>query len=81
MVFHVSFGGFGSVMGGVLMVALGQNGMVSGFFMAPGFVVLSRFTVMSSSVFMMLGGATMMLSSFLRHNGPLSRILLPSPRV
>jgi hypothetical protein len=69
-------------MGGVLMVALGQNGMVSGFFMAPGFVVLSRFTVMSSSVFMMLGGGTMMLCSFLGHMGPLLlQIVLRGPRV
>jgi hypothetical protein len=82
MVFNVDFGSFGSVVGGVFVVSLGEDGMMSGFFMVPGVVVLSRFTVMSSSVFMMLGGGTMMLCSFLGHMGPLLlQIVLRGPRV
>lgn len=71
MVFNVGFGSFGRVVGGVFVVSLSEDGMVSGFFMVPGFVVLGRFPVVSSSMFVMLGGGTVMLRSFLGHNGPL----------
>lgn len=71
MVFHVGFGGFGGVVGGVFMVSLREDGMVGCFFMVPGFVVLGRFTVVSSSMFVMFGGGTVMLCRFLGHNGPL----------
>jgi hypothetical protein len=71
VVFHVGFGGFRSVVGGVFVVALSEDGMMSGFFMVPGFVVLGRFTVVSSSLFVMLGGGAVMLCRFLGHNGPL----------
>ena len=82
MVFDVGFGSFGSVVGGVFVVSLREDGMVSGFFMVPGLVVLGRFTVVSSSLFVMLGGGTVMLCRFLGHNGPLlSQILLRGPRV
>ena len=71
VVFHVGFGGFSGVVGGVFMVSLREDGMVSGFFMVPGLVVLGRFTVVSSSMFVMLGGGTVMLCRFFGHNGPL----------
>jgi hypothetical protein len=71
VVFHVGFGGFGGVVGGVFMVSLREDGMVGSFFMVPGFVVLGRFTVVSSSMFVMLGGGTVMLSRFFGHDGPL----------
>jgi hypothetical protein len=71
VVFQVGFGGFGCVVGGVFVVSLSEDGMVSGFFMVPGFVVLGRFTVVSRSMFVMFGGGTVMLFRFLGHNGPL----------
>jgi hypothetical protein len=78
----MGFGGFGSVVRGVFMVSLREHGMVSSFFMVPGFVVLGRFTVVSSSLFVMLGGGTVMFCRFLGHNRPLSLSnLLRGPRV
>ena len=80
--FDVGFGSFGSVVGGVFVVSLREDGMVSGFFMVPGLVVLGRFTVVSSSLLVMLGGGTVMLCRFFGHNRPLlSQILLRGPRV
>jgi len=62
------------------MVALSEDGMVSGFFMVPGFVVFGRFTVVSSSMFVMLGGGAVMLCRFLGHRGPvLSQICSEVP--
>lgn len=71
MVLNVGFGSFGCVVGGVFVVSLREDGIVSGFFMVPGFMVLGRFTVVSSSMFVVLGGGTVMLCRFLGHNGPL----------
>jgi hypothetical protein len=81
VVFHVGFGSFSGVVGGVFVVALSEHGMVSGFFMVPGFMVLGRFTVVSSSMFVMLGGGAVMLCGFLGHSGPLLSDLLRGPRV
>jgi hypothetical protein len=52
-------------------MSLREDGMVSSFFMVPGFVVLGRFTVVSSGMFVMLGGGTVILCRLFGHNGPL----------
>jgi|HubBroStandDraft_1064217.scaffolds.fasta_scaffold96931_1 hypothetical protein len=65
VVFDVSFGCFGCVMGCVLVMAVGQVGVMAGYFVLTCFVMLSGFFVMTCRVFVMLGCFVMMFCCLL----------------
>jgi hypothetical protein len=67
VVFDVVLGGFGGVMGGVYLMAVGRVGVVCGCFVVASFVMLRGGAVMSRGVFMMLGGFGVVLGGLLAH--------------
>ena len=56
VMFDVLFCCFRSMMGGMLMVSTRNVGMVRGFLVSAGFMVLCRFLMMMSGVLVMLSG-------------------------
>jgi hypothetical protein len=65
VLFEVRLGCFGCVVHGVLVVAAGEVSVMPGGFVPSCFVMLRRFLMMSSRVFMMFGCLVMMLCCFL----------------
>jgi hypothetical protein len=68
VLFRVRLGRFRAVMHRVLHVAGRGLSVVRGRLVIARFVMLAGFTMMSSSVFMMLGRRSVMLRSFFRHD-------------
>jgi hypothetical protein len=67
VVFDVKLGGFGGVMGGVMMMAMSGVGVMRGEMMIAGFVVACGFAMMAGRVFVMLGCFVMMFGCLLGH--------------
>jgi hypothetical protein len=63
----VVLGRFLGVMRGMGMMSLRYLGVVRGFFVIAGFVMLGSFPVMIGRVLMMIGGFRVVMCSFLRH--------------
>ena len=63
----MAFCRFLCVMGGMHMVSMRSVGMVRGFLVSTGFVVLCRFLVMTSGVLVMLGGFFVMFCCLFGH--------------
>ena len=61
VMFGMAFCRFLCVMGSMHMVSMRYVGMVRGFLVSAGFVVLGRFLVMMSGVLVMLGGFFVMV--------------------
>jgi hypothetical protein len=59
--------GLARVMLGMSVVAMRDVGMVAGFFVIPGSVVLGRRAMMLRGVLVMLGGFQVMFFAFFRH--------------
>lgn len=65
MVFGVMLCGLVSVMRRVHAVAMRQMRVMAGLVMVAGLVVFCRFPMMTSGVFMVLGGSTVVVSTFM----------------
>jgi hypothetical protein len=65
--FRVTLGGFGCMVGCMVLVALCGVGMVSRSLMVTSFVMLRRFMMMPGGVFVMMCRAAMVFRCFLRH--------------
>ena len=61
VVLHMGFCRFLGVMGGMHMVSMRNVGVVRGFLVSAGFVVLCRFLMMTSGVLVVLGGFLVMV--------------------
>ena len=61
MMLDMGFCRFLCVMGGMHMVSMRNVGVVRGFLVSAGFVVLCRFLVMTRGVLVMLGGFLVMV--------------------
>jgi len=67
VVFGVEFGGFGGVVSGMVMVAIGGMSVVRREMMVTGFVVARGFAMVACRVLVVLGCFVMMLGCLLRH--------------
>ena len=61
VMFGMTFCRFLCVIGGMHMVSMRNVGMVRGFLVSAGFVVLCRFLMMTSGVLVVLGGFLVMV--------------------
>lgn len=68
VVFGVKFGCFGGVMTGVMMMAIGDVGMMSGEMMIPRFMMARGFAMMACGVLVVFGCFAMMLGCLLGHS-------------
>jgi hypothetical protein len=67
VVLGVELGSFGGVVGGVMMMAVGDMGMMGGHVVVAFPVVPCGFAMMACGMFVVFGGAMMMLGCFFGH--------------
>lgn len=67
MLVGVGLGGFGGVVHGVMMMAVGDVCMVSGHVVIAGFEVTRGFAMMASCVFVVFGCFAVVLDCFVGH--------------
>ena len=67
MLFNVVLTGMGAMFAGVVMMGRCRMGMMRGFFVVAGFVVLSGFGVVFGSLSVVFGGVLVAFCCFFRH--------------